>query len=42
MDNLVDTLLNMGIFAFVGLMLWLYFKDVPTHETAINDEEQGP
>lgn len=29
MDNLIDTLLNVGIFVFIGLMLWLYFKEVP-------------
>ena len=29
MDNLIDTLLNVGIFVFIGLMLWLYFKKVP-------------
>jgi hypothetical protein len=29
MNNLIDTLLNVGIFVFIGLMLWLYFKTVP-------------
>lgn len=29
MDNLIDTLMNIGIFVFIGLMLWLYFKEVP-------------
>jgi len=29
MNNLIDTLLNVGIFVFIGLMLWLYFKAVP-------------
>ncbi len=28
-DNLVDTLLNVMVFAFIGLMVWLYFKDEP-------------
>ena len=29
MNNLIDTLLNIGIFVFIGLMLWLYFREVP-------------
>jgi hypothetical protein len=28
-DNLIDTLLNVMVFAFIGLMVWLYFKDEP-------------
>jgi len=27
MSNLVDTLINLEIFLFIGLLLWLYFKD---------------
>ena len=27
MDPLTDKLLNMGVFIFIGLMLWLYLKD---------------
>ena len=26
MGNLIDTLLNIGVFIFIGLMLWLLFK----------------
>jgi len=29
MNNLIDTLMNVGIFVFIGLMFWLYFKEVP-------------
>lgn len=25
-DNLLDTVLNLGVFAFVGFLFWLYFK----------------
>lgn len=28
MSNLLDTLLNIGIFAFIGILIWLYFKPV--------------
>jgi len=28
MSNLVDTLLNIEIFLFIGLLVWLYFKPV--------------
>jgi len=27
MDALIDTLLNIGVFIFIGLMIWLYLKD---------------
>ena len=27
MDNLIDTLLNMSVFGFIGLMIYLYIKD---------------
>ena len=27
MNNILDTLINLEIFAFIGLMFWLYFKD---------------
>ena len=27
MSNLVDTLINLQIFLFIGLLIWLYFKD---------------
>jgi hypothetical protein len=29
MSDIIDTLLNMSVFLFVGLMIWLYFKDTP-------------
>ena len=26
MSNWLDTLLNLQVFAFIGLLVWLYFK----------------
>ena len=26
LDNLIDTLLNVGVFVFIGLLVWLYFR----------------
>ena len=26
MSNLIDTLLNLNVFLFIGLLIWLYFK----------------
>ena len=26
MSNLIDTLINLEIFAFIGLLVWLYFR----------------
>ena len=28
MNNLVDTLLNINVFVFVALLIWLYFKPI--------------
>ncbi len=28
-DNLVDTLLNVTVFVFIGILIWLYLKKVP-------------
>jgi hypothetical protein len=25
-NNLIDTLLNLWVFAFMGILVWLYFK----------------
>jgi hypothetical protein len=27
-DQLLDTLLNVGVFVFIGVLVWLYFKPV--------------
>lgn len=32
MNELIDTLLNIGVFVFIGLTVWLYFKEVPEPE----------
>jgi hypothetical protein len=26
LDNFIDTLLNVWVFAFIGILIWLYFK----------------
>ena len=28
-DPLLDTLMNVMVFVFIGLMVWLYFKETP-------------
>lgn len=25
-DNLIDTFLNVGVFVFIGLLIWLYLR----------------
>ena len=32
-DNLVDTLLNVTVFVFIGVLIWLYQKEVPDSGT---------
>ncbi|MBW2435436.1 MAG: hypothetical protein JRF36_17645 [Deltaproteobacteria bacterium] len=29
-ENLIDTLLNVWVFAFIGVLIWLYFKKEST------------
>ena len=26
LENVIDTLLNLWVFAFIGILVWLYFK----------------
>jgi len=40
MNNLIDTLLNVGIFVFIGLMLWLYFKEIPEQNRSTETKDQ--
>ena len=28
LDSLIDTILNVIVFAYLGLLIWLYFKPV--------------
>ncbi len=32
MENLIDTLMNIFIFVFIGLMIWLYAREVPDED----------
>ena len=38
-EQVVDTVLNLEIFAFVGVMVWLYFKETPEEDVAIEPLE---
>jgi len=33
-ESLIDTLLNVSVFVFIGLLVWLYFKKEPPDEGA--------
>jgi hypothetical protein len=33
-ENLVDTLLNVWVFAFIGILAWLYFKKESNTDTS--------
>ena len=37
MSNLLDTILNVEVFAFIGLLFWLYFKDFPASDGDTSD-----
>ena len=41
MDSIVDTLMNLFVFAFVGLLIWLYLKETPSDEKAPEADSPG-
>lgn len=38
LENFIDTLLNLWVFAFIGIMIWLYFKKESDANKAENQE----
>jgi len=40
MNNLTDTLMNLFVFAYIGLLIWLYFKETPG-EGKSRDKDSG-
>ena len=36
MGSLVDTILNVMVFAFIGLMIWLYLKKTPADDPSVD------
>jgi hypothetical protein len=36
--NLIDTFLNVSVFAFIGFLVWLYFKREPDANKAESQE----
>ncbi len=38
MSDLLDTFLNVEALAFIGLLVWLYFKPVETDKSRLNDD----
>ena len=39
--NFIDTLLNVWVFAFIGILVWLYFKREPEGNEAESLENGG-
>lgn len=40
LDNIIDTLLNLWVFAFIGILVWLYFKKGADGSNAQNRESE--
>ena len=38
---MADTLLNIFVFAFIGVMIWLYLKEDPEKEEDNQDQKPG-
>ncbi len=41
LNNLIDTLLNVWVFAFIGILVWLYFKREPEGNKTESEESVG-
>jgi hypothetical protein len=37
MSNFLDTVMNIEVFAFIGLLVWLYFKQFKSDESENSD-----
>ncbi len=37
MSNLLDTVMNIEVFAFIGLLVWLYFKEFKPDDSENSD-----
>ena len=40
MSNWLDTIMNVEVFAFIGLLVWLYFKPFDTGDSDGSGPEQ--
>ena len=41
MDALIDTILNVGVFVFIGVLIWLYRKPVAGKDKTDNNKSDG-
>jgi len=41
LGNVIDTLLNVWVFAFIGILIWLYFKKDSDGDIAEGQERNG-
>ena len=39
MIDLTDKVLNILVFVFIGLMIWLYFEEVPQEDRFYEDDD---
>ena len=41
MSNITDTIMNIEIFAFIGVLIWLYLKPVSIEKPGTGGEKAG-
>lgn len=39
MSNFLDTVMNIEVFAFIGLLVWLYFKRVEGNDGETSEQK---
>ncbi len=42
MSNLLDTIMNIEVFAFIGLLVWLYLKPFGGDDSEASDQADLP
>ena len=40
MIDILDTILNIIVFVFIGVMIWLYFKEIPENDRSEPTEKE--
>lgn len=41
MSNFLDTVMNIEVFAFIGLLVWLFFKPVEKNDSERSEPEDS-
>lgn len=40
-ENIIDTVLNISVFVFIGALIWLYLRKEPDHHATDEEKKHG-